>query len=153
MPTRWPERSGRRNRENSHVHAKIQPHVPWSFPRKAMPLSMQDKNMIINDREGREGLAHALLLKKRIARRFSTSQFPKKIIYSTDWLPQENKVARELNEQFFKIIEDSMTIKRMKVSIADEWHRSAPEAVQNTPISEYLKNVRLVPNSHIHILS
>lgn len=59
-------------------------------------------------------------------------------------MPQEDEAARQFSEGFFKAIENVLGITRTEICLADEWKRSAPEAVRDIPSAEYLKDVSLV---------
>lgn len=68
-------------------------------------------------------------------------KFPTKLIYPTDWFPYKVESQQAINEAYLSALEKTLGIRRTEVNLADEWKRTAPIALRNIPIDEYLKNV------------
>lgn len=50
-----------------------------------------------------------------------------------------------MTEEFIGILEDFLGVSHTKISIKEEWTKSALEDLRTTPITEYLKNVSRLP--------
>jgi hypothetical protein len=46
-----------------------------------------------------------------------------------------------MTEEFVGILEDLLGVSHTKISLREEWTRSAPEDLRATPIAEFLHNV------------
>lgn len=54
-----------------------------------------------------------------------------------------------MNEAFLQALEESLSIKHEKVSLVDEWSRSAPDPYRNLTLKDFLGKVGLAPVSAI----
>jgi len=63
---------------------------------------------------------------------------PTRLLYPTDWFPVANGSQQKMNEAFLQALEESLGIKHTKVSLIDEWSRSAPDPYRNLTLREFL---------------
>ncbi|KAF1954360.1 amidase signature enzyme [Byssothecium circinans] len=63
---------------------------------------------------------------------------PKRLIYPMDWYPVANEAQQKMNEAFLQALESSLGIQHTRISLLEEWSRTAPENLRNTALTEYL---------------
>ena len=68
-----------------------------------------------------------------------TCTLPTKIIYPTDYFPQEDGEWQDLIDRFVQVLEAYLDIQKSSVNIAEEWSRNLPSSVNESDIHKYLE--------------
>lgn len=70
----------------------------------------------------------------------STTQ-PNRILYPTDWYPLANKEQQQMTEDFLAVLESALGVQHTKISLKEEWQRTAPEELRSKTLPEYMAKV------------
>lgn len=70
-------------------------------------------------------------------------RYPSKILYPKDFFPHSNKNQQAMVEEFVRVLENFLGVKRTEFSFADRWDKCPPAAAKGKPIKEYLARVTL----------
>ncbi|PNP75786.1 hypothetical protein FNYG_10864 [Fusarium nygamai] len=65
------------------------------------------------------------------------SEFPTKILYPREFYPLANAQQQAMTEEFVKILEDFLGVKRTPFSFVEEWEKNPPQEDGGLPLLEY----------------
>ncbi|KAF5583813.1 amidase signature domain-containing protein [Fusarium pseudoanthophilum] len=65
------------------------------------------------------------------------SEFPTKILIPKEFYPLANAEQQAMTEEFVKILEDFLGVKRTPFSFVEEWEKNPPQAAGGLPLLEY----------------
>lgn len=71
------------------------------------------------------------------------TQYPKRIIYPTDFFPHANSEQQSMVDEFVGILESFLGVKKTEMSFEELWVQSLPDAAKNKTLKEYLEFVSL----------
>ncbi|KAF5542839.1 amidase signature domain-containing protein [Fusarium phyllophilum] len=67
----------------------------------------------------------------------SFSEFPSKILYPKEFYPLANTEQQAMTEEFVKILESFLGVKRTPFSFVEEWEKNPPKEAGDLPLLEY----------------
>ncbi|KAF5561880.1 amidase signature domain-containing protein [Fusarium napiforme] len=65
------------------------------------------------------------------------SEFPTKILYPKEFYPLANREQQAMTEEYVKILEDFLGVKRTPFSFVEEWEKNPPQAAGDLSLLEY----------------
>ncbi|KAF4496823.1 Amidase signature domain [Fusarium agapanthi] len=72
----------------------------------------------------------------------SFSEFPSRILYPREFYPLANAEKLVMTEEFVKILEDFLGVKRTPFSFVEEWEKNPPKDAGGLPLLEYTEKNR-----------
>lgn len=69
-------------------------------------------------------------------------QFPRKILYPTDFLPYGDSKMQAIADEFVKHLEGYLEVERSVISISERWSKCPPTQANGRSIREFLEKVR-----------
>jgi hypothetical protein len=71
-------------------------------------------------------------------------QFPKRILYPSNFLPVANSEQQAMIDAFTAILEDYLAVQSEKIDIKELWKANTPEAADGKSLEEFLSKVSMV---------
>ncbi|THZ54669.1 amidase signature enzyme, partial [Aureobasidium pullulans] len=68
-----------------------------------------------------------------------SSQYPKRILYPTDFFPQADDTQQAICEAFISQVEDFLGVKRTPISFRDEWEKNPPKEAGSKSLLDFLE--------------
>lgn len=78
------------------------------------------------------------------------SEFPTKILYPKEFYPLANAEQQALTDEFVKILEDFLGVKRTPFSFGKQWEKNPPHEAGGLPLLEYTEKVSLLIPLLVH---
>jgi hypothetical protein len=72
-----------------------------------------------------------------------SSQFPRKLLFPTDFFPNYDPATLNATEKFVTILEKFLGVERSPISFATKWDKTRPEEAHGKPLEEYAEQVGL----------
>ena len=69
-----------------------------------------------------------------------------RILYPLDYLPTIHEAQSAIIDKFIEGLESAFNVKRIEMSLAEQWKKDLPGGAEHTSIAEYLE---LVSGPHI----
>lgn len=70
---------------------------------------------------------------------------PWNLLYPTDWFPMGNTSQQKMVEMFLQAVEDELEVKATRISLEEEWSKTAPPGLRNTTLDKYLDKASSLP--------
>jgi hypothetical protein len=70
-----------------------------------------------------------------------TIQFPKRILYPSNFLPVANSEQQTIIDAFTTVLEDYLAVQSEKIDIKELWKANTPEAAGGKSLEEFLSKV------------
>lgn len=81
-------------------------------------------------------------------------QYPRKILYATDFFPHQNPEQQAMVNEFVQSLEVLLGVKKTEISIAERWSQCPPGEAGQKSIRDYLDKVFALPRSiELHLRS
>ncbi|KAF2818873.1 amidase signature enzyme [Ophiobolus disseminans] len=68
-----------------------------------------------------------------------SSQFPKRLLYPSDFFPQADAEQQSMSDDFISIIEEFLGVKKTPISMTDTWASNPPSEAGAKTLQEYLE--------------
>jgi len=68
-----------------------------------------------------------------------TLQFPKSVLYLTDFFPAANPDQEAITLQFMNVLEDFLGVTATKISLAELWLENPPEEAEGKSLAKFLE--------------
>lgn len=66
------------------------------------------------------------------------SQYPRRILYPTDYFPYKNAAQQRMAEDFIAMLENFLGVKRIELSLADLWENKPPPEAKKKSLAEFI---------------
>lgn len=74
--------------------------------------------------------------------------FPNRILYPTDFFPHDDTPQQAMVDEFVKILEDFLEVKRTPIKIAEEWRKRPPKEAHGMLLDQFLDKSVFKPLCH-----